>query len=357
MILINVIFRKILLTPIFGVAWHLDEIFMGSELDKLSINEPVFLISGARSGSTTTGHLLDNDPQFVSPSGIMTVLPFLWLWKLTSYLEELGLTPSRESFQKSIIEKVTNDAPEFVARHEFNPFKPDTFEVPWLCNRGFFQLGPDFGADEMINTLPVSDRRTSEYSEILWEDFECYTDRIMRKTLKWNRCKKRIMIKGHFIAAAKNFEKKYKNSRFITVLRDPEKRLESLLNFMIANRLLVAEAPLTPTSEQILATGEAMTRLEIDYIREEREFFDNDDDGKARKISIKFDEYVKDTESAIKKCYAIINDDKKVPEEISEAIVRGKEEHKNRSKMTYRIKLSLAEFGVDVTKFRKLINH
>ena len=351
MMILYVILRKLLLIPIFGVGWHLDEMLYGGELDKQEIISPVFLISGARSGSTTTGHLLDNDPQFVSPAGVMTLFPFLWLWKTISYFSRLGLLPSPESFSAAVIAKVSKDAPEFVARHEFDPLKPDTFEVPWLVNRGFFQIGPEFGADEMIKAVPVSDKNIDVE---MWDDFVSYTDRIMRKVLCFN-CKRsgknRIMIKGHFLAVAKTLEAKYPNSRFITVVRDPAKRLESLLNFMIANRLLIVETPLIPTIRDVLAIGEAITRLELDYMREEENFFAS---GGRRKTCIQFAEYVANTKLAVAKCYAVINEDGQVPKEILSAIERGREEHKNRSKMKYRIKLSLGEFGIDEEKFKKL---
>ena len=91
-------------------------------------------------------------------------------------------------------------------------------------NRGFFALAYDIGPDQMLANYPVSDR---EEAVQLWDDFEEYFDDIVRKTLCfYGGGGKRVMIKGHYLAAAKGLEERYPNADFLTVVREPRKRLE-----------------------------------------------------------------------------------------------------------------------------------
>ena len=346
-VLLFVIANKMLLIPLTGLAWHLDEVLYGQALN-VPLNNPVFVISGARSGSTTLGHLLDEDPGFCSPSGAMIALPYLWLWKLVAFLHRVDLCPSPLSVMAFIRRNTAN---EFLARHELNIFKPDTFEVPWLVKRHFFSVSFDLGADCMLANVPVSDY---ELDRELWDDFVIFTERILQKTRIINPGKERVMIKGHFLAVAEILEKKFEGATFVTVIRDYSNRVESLMNFMLANRLIVADTGLVPSKRNLLDTGEAIGRLEIDYIRREREFFK---EGKKKAV-VKFEEYVKDPANALEKVYEVIGRGTGgkggggVPAEIKAAMVEGKEGHANRGKMKYSIKLKLGEFGIDETKFR-----
>ncbi|GMI36915.1 hypothetical protein TeGR_g3414 [Tetraparma gracilis] len=344
--LIILLCRRLFLIPSTSVACHLDSFLYRAQMDAVTVRAPVFMISGARSGSTTLGHLLDQDSNFVSPAGIMTALPCLWMWKLAAFLSKVGLLPSKEAAAAKIIAHADERAPEFTARHELNPFKPDTFEVPWLCNRHFFGVSYDIGVDQMMANLPLSDRRVDAE---LWADFDVYIDDIMKKVLLFNgQPDKRVMIKGHFLAAAEGLERRYPDASFLTVIRDRKQRMTSLMNFMITNRLIVADTSVVPTKQNILDVGETIMRTEPDYIEKEKEFFAGE--GK-RKIAVPFEDYVKDVGRVLETVYGVVNGKGgAVPDDIKEAMVKGKEGHTNRAKMKYHIKLSLAEFGIDEAK-------
>jgi hypothetical protein len=123
--------------------------------------------------------------------------------------------------------------------------------VPWLCNRHFFGVSYDIGVDQMMANLPISDRRVDAE---LWADFDVYIDDIMKKVRRaatptsplWGprskaftgggtpppprplpasagalttlsrgqvllfngQLDKRVMIKGHFLAAAEGLERR-----------------------------------------------------------------------------------------------------------------------------------------------------
>lgn len=306
----------------------------------------MFVISGARSGSTTIGHYLDSDNELISPSGIMTMFPFLWLWWLVRKLSNYHILPSQKNVTSKVLQLASVHAPEFIARHEFDPFRPDTFEVPWLVNRHFYSLAYELGADSMLYNGPISDRK--EYGG-LWDDFDRYIHDIMLKTIYFNgsSSRHRVMIKGHFLAAASTLEVRYSDATFVTVVREPSKRLVSLMNFVLAAKLAMGTDVMgVPTKLNLLDVGEAITRLEVDYGVKERDFFVVNRD---RKVVVKFEEYVENPVKAMEGVYGVVGKGRGggVPEEVLEALVKGREGHKGRSKVEYNIKLEAGEFGVD----------
>jgi hypothetical protein len=142
--------------------------------------------------------------------------------------------------------------------------------------------------------------------------------------------------------------RRYPDASFLTVIRDRKQRMTSLMNFMITCRLIVADTSVVPTKQNILDVGETIMRTEPDYIEKEKEFFAGE--GK-RKIAVPFEDYVKDVGRVLETVYGVVNGKGgAVPDDIKEAMVKGKEGHTNRAKMKYHIKLSLAEFGIDEAK-------
>ena len=293
---------------------------------------------------------MDHDPSFVSPTGIKTIFPFLWAWKAARCLSKWGLLPTASHASRKLRELARWHAPEFVSRHELDPFKPDTFEVPFLLNRGFFATAYDLGPEQMLANNPVSDRGSDP---LLWADFDRYIEVVMKKTLCFHGSSSaRVMIKGHFLAAAEGLESRHSDVAFLTVTREPEKRLASMMNFVFASRLVTGtDTAVAPDKKSVLVVGEAVTRLEVDYIERERRFFAKNKGG--RKVVIEFGEYVKNPSKAIDDVYKIANEGS-VPEGVRDALARGKDGHELRSKMKYTINMSLAEFGVDIGKIKEL---
>jgi hypothetical protein len=129
--------------------------------------------------------------------------------------------------------------------------------------------------------------------------------------------------------------------------------------------LLLSETGVVPGKQQLLDVGEGIIRREVDYMRLEREFFRGDTEKKKtdrsrRVVAVDFREYCKSPEKALAKVYGIVNGGAKgaggkVPAEITKAMRDGEEEHGNRSKMKYYIKLKLGEFGVDEEKVRDMV--
>ena len=64
----------------FGNFLFLDRLLLERFYGKQRIKQPVFLVSPARSGSTTTGQLLDADPTLCGPAQFFCVFRYLSVW-------------------------------------------------------------------------------------------------------------------------------------------------------------------------------------------------------------------------------------------------------------------------------------
>ena len=119
--------------PLFGCLLFMDDILLGWKQQK--IKKPLFVMSGARSGSTTLGHLLEEDTSLCGPPMLFCVFPFLTLWiLLDATLRRFISKRQFENFLTSI-----GAGEEMQVRHEFHPMKPDTYDVP-MASRQWWGL-------------------------------------------------------------------------------------------------------------------------------------------------------------------------------------------------------------------------
>ena len=62
-------------------SWFIDEVIF-SGYHKVNIEDPVFYITGARSGSTQLCEYLEGDVEnFIIPMSGEGLFPFIWIWK------------------------------------------------------------------------------------------------------------------------------------------------------------------------------------------------------------------------------------------------------------------------------------
>mmetsp|Transcript_36431 Transcript_36431/g.74178 ORF Transcript_36431/g.74178 Transcript_36431/m.74178 type:complete len:295 (+) Transcript_36431:205-1089(+) len=165
--------------PIWGLAWHLDEILYGRALNASSVDivRPIFVISAGRSGSTQISRYIENDPHVAAPSILHCMFPYLWLWKSIPWTLGRFVTP------EYVTEKIKGLlSAEALERHEMDPFKSDTFDaVFWGCHYNFraLALGPDVAYEE-LHMARIVNQADSPYME---NDFGRLIDRIGRKYL------------------------------------------------------------------------------------------------------------------------------------------------------------------------------
>ncbi|MFM7201540.1 MAG: sulfotransferase [Myxococcota bacterium] len=329
------VFRKFTLIPVWGVAWHIDDVLYGRVLDQTPVVKPLIEISAARSGSTQLARYLEDDPALVSPNLLQSILPYLWMWKLAPHT--VGRFITREQVQHKVDELLP---PEFIERHEGDPFRMDTFEVALftghLNSLGLF-LGPEDGV------LEFGAGRAHAGNLKLWEeDFIRLVDRLARKTIHYggpgpDGAPRRFFVKGHFLAAAPALARHFPDARFLTMLRTPDKRLQSAINYLRANPFdeVMGSIPWSWLVETIVST-------EIIYSEHEQEWF-TAQNGAIRCV-VRFDEYVKDLSGTMTRIYRELLDGP-VPPHVPQ-------EHPPRRRHSYLLDRSLEELHVNEAALR-----
>ena len=319
----------VLAGPLLGLAWFADELLF-PQYRQTPIVRPLFQISGARSGSTQMTHYLEAHPQVVTPIFLQQAFPYLWLWKLAP--KTLGRLFSEEKV-RSIFEKTLR--PEFLQRHEFHPFKSDTFEIIYssyqlvnLC----MLLGPDVLAEGLGWASSTPD------SAPFWEgEMVDMIDQLGRKVLyhagpSEDGTPRVLLVKGHFLASADTLESRFPDAHFLTIVRHPAQRIRSLINFLRVapdNNLNGA----IPWS-WLVAYAE---RVEVAYCLREKAWYE------ARPHTttvIRFEDYVADIAGTLSTIYA-----RCLPDVSSEGCIPT--EHAPRERQGYTINRTLAQLNID----------
>lgn len=323
--------QKVAMIPVNGLAWLLDELLYGRKLNEIVIEEPVFVISAARSGSTQITRYLEQDDRLAAPNILQAMFPYLWLWKLAPKTIGRILTPDkvRERIQAMM-------PPELWERHESDPFGADTFDGSFYTfhmTRYALNLGPEIASQDFnMGEIAPHDQNLKEV------EFIKLVDRVARKTMfhadqNGDGSNKRFFLKGHFLYAAPYLLQKYPDACFLTVVREPLSRLQSGINYLRVNP---PDPVLGPVPWNWLR--ESLIFTETRYCEVEQRWFTADNG--ARRCVIRFTDFVNDLESSLKDVYRICFLEDELPEHLPR-------EHPPRDRKNYTVNLSLAELGVD----------
>lgn len=325
------VLRKLAVVPVWGLAWSLDELLYGRALDRTPLVAPLIEISAARSGSTQLARYLEQDPQLAAPSFLQSIFPYLWLWRIAPHT--LGRFIDREAVRRKLESSVP---PEFLERHEGDPFLTDTFDVALYIahlNHLALFLGPDVLVDDFGFAGPLV------HNQRLWEhDFVNLVDRIGRKTLLYagpapDGGPRRFFVKGHFLRPAEALARRFPDARFLTMIREPAPRLQSGVNFLRANP---GDAAIGQVPWAWLAEG--LVRSEIAYCEQEQAWFTRDEG--PRRCVLRFAEYVRDLEGTMRKVYRECLDTEELPAHVPR-------QHPPRKRTQYLLDRSLAQVGVN----------
>ncbi len=318
--------------PIHGTAWYADEVLYGSILNAHPVRAPLLMLSGARSGSTQLSQYLANDPALAAPVMLQVVFPYLWLWNLV--VPTLGRLVNPDWLG----EKFNQAIPlEMVQRHEGHPLKPDTFEVLWLLQSTHIlacHLGPQTLAEDIVFM------GTAPHNRPRWDfHFVRFMDRLGRKTLVFSGPQpdgsaRRLFVKGHFLEARDALARHWPDARFLTMVREPTKRIESAINHWHANAI---EEPLGALPWSWIAP--VTVRSETLYCQTEMAWFSRDD-GIHRTV-VRFTDYVHDLPGTMARVYRECLDQDTVSPHIPS-------EHAPRQRKNYAVHRSLADLQVDV---------
>jgi hypothetical protein len=327
---------KLAATPLRGLAWHLDELFFGRRLDAVSVAEPVFLLSAARSGSTQLGHYLEEDPELVAPVLLQIAFPYLWLWHLV--VPTLGRLVDKEA----VAQRLDAALPlEMRQRHEGHPFRTDTFEVLWMMH-GVLLLSAFLGPGPLQEDLSLVGGSPS--TSTAWErDFVGFLDRVARKALLFagplpDGRTPRLFAKGHFLAARHAVAQRFPDARFLTVVRDPVRRMESMVNHLHANAVeeALGAVPWAFITPMILSA-------EVDYGTVEQEWYSRP--GPPRRLALAFSDYVHDLEGTMHRVYRHCLDQDELPPHVPR-------KHAPRERTSYAVHRTLESLGVDLAQLR-----
>lgn len=331
------IVRKLLMTPLIGLAWQLDELLYGRALNQAQVAAPLFVISGGRSGSTQMTRYIEADSAVSAPNLLQCMFPYLWLWKLLPNTLGHFITPEKV---RDMLASMMS--PEVLERHEFDPFKADTFDGAMYSshlNPLAIYLGPDVAA-KAFNFADFAPRDRSR----LEQDTVRLIDRIGRKHLLFtgdatSTEPRRLFIKGHFLCAAAALERQYPDAVFLTLIRDPAKRLQSGINYLRVNPSDPAMGP--PPWAWLSAW---LLQTESDYCQIEQAWYLQQ--GGAKRCVVRFADFVADLEGTMQCVYRECLGQDRLPPHVPRS-------HPPRNRKNYIVNYSLAELGIDETALRE----
>lgn len=321
--------QRLMFRPFLGLAWYLDLLLYGRALQATTIHGPFFEISAARSGSTQLAHYLEDDPHICAPNVLQSGLPFVWAWHLVPAL--LGRRFPEERVRELFLGMFERP---YLERHEMDPLRTDTFEVIFMA----LQLGDLFAC---LGPQPIVDEYrpdtiTPECRSFWEEDFMEYLDAIGRRTLLYAQQTgtggRSLMIKGHFLAVAGLLEEKYPDARFLTVLRAPEKRIQSVINFWRCNPSPTLMGPI-PWSWLV----KRVLDVELDYCDAEMGWYQQE--GPGRRVVVRFDDFVADLEGTLRQVYRECLDLDEVPAHLPRT-------HPPRKRSHYSVDRSLEQLSI-----------
>lgn len=329
--------QKVLLTPVVGLAWLLDELLYGRTLEATPVVAPLLEISAGRSGSTQIARYLEADPRLAAPSVLQAMFPYLWLWRLAP--RTAGRLITKDQVRARIKAMMP---PELLERHEGDPFKMDTFDGSFYSfhlNYLAPQLGPEVSAEELNFARFAGHNR-----RLLEEDVVALLDRVGRKTLLHtgpgpDGAPRRFFIKGHFLYAADALARRYPDARFLTVIREPASRLRSAINYLRVNP---ADPVLGPIPWAWLSAS--LARTEVEYCELEQVWFTRDSG--ARRCVVRFSAFVGDLQTAMRHVYRTCLDEDDLPPHIPA-------NHPPRERTHYTVNRTLTELGIDAAALRE----
>ena len=352
-LIFTVILGNLVKSPINGVGWYLDEIFYPS-YHKCEIKDPLFFVSGPRSGSTQMAHYLEDDNEnFLAPTMIEAVFPYIWAWRtIAPILKMIGL---KKYFETNL----SMFGEETEKRHDGNPFKTNTFEVAVEVAHMSF-LSCNLGASFMKWASVCCNLKDQPMDREIVNIFIEFTDRIMKKVMYHRGLpNQQIFVKTHMLIAARELEQWYDGAKFCTLVRHPLEQCRSVINFL---KLLSVDGPLTkrlilfPIPWKL--ARDYVIEVQTYYCEDEIAFFDQSEDNTKNKLAISFDTYVNNLAGTLQQVYSFLN----IPvttELLSKAAVLQKTTHdrtKRRASYDPKYNRTLSSLGVDEEKFKEYLS-
>ena len=341
-----IVFTILLKVPLAGIFWFIDELLF-SKYHKIIIKEPVFFITGCRSGSTQLSHYLEDDKvNFIAPTVAGSLFSFIWYWKLiVPVLKAAGVINETDR-------DFSQPQNEFHKRHTVEMHRTGRFDmnaVAWHFNAISLYLGVDF----MKWSFPLVQLTESPIDSQFCSSLVQYYDLTVKKVLYHRGTPtQRVFVKGHFLVIANELAQRYKGVKFFTVVREPLDRFKSLINFLKLVDIMERDGfgyAMCPMSWKV--AQDYVINTQVLYCTEEKSFYEESQDNK---LVIPFNKFVNNLSGTLESVYSFCN----IPIPSHVLTKAGKVQNtthnfqKRRASYDPKFNRSLSSLGVDEDKFR-----
>ena len=333
--------------PVNGVCWFLDELLY-SDYHKVDIKEPVFFLTAPRSGSIQLCQYLEEDKEnFIIPTIAEVSVPYIWYWKLfIPTLARLGIkhphSDITNTFGMEVKKRATIDLGKAGAF--------DALVGMWHIKPFCYYLGSSF-----IKWGYSYAKLEEPMDEKFYDSLLLFTSHVVRKVIYLRgKPKQCMLLKIHFLRAAKTLQKQYPDAKFFTVVRQPLDRFQSFINFL---KVLVAtdgphdkEWGLFPPTWKVIR--DYVMSTQIPYCKQEMSFYKDDQENK---LVIPFTMYVNNLSATLRRIYSFCNIP--IPDHVLSKAVKLQNTSHDRTKLraSYNpdFNRSLTSLGVDEDKVKE----
>ena len=336
-----IVLNSLIKVPIHGLCWYIDELLYPS-YHKVNIEEPVFMITAPRSGSTQLCDYLQVDTEnFIAPTALEGTFPYIWIWKLFAKVR------SQKHFCKNLFGR------EASKRHQLVMSKPNTWDTifrSWYFGFCCCCLGTSF-----MRWAYVYARLQKPVNDDLIRSFMPFTDSIMKKVMYYRgNPKQHMLLKGHFIINTSNIEQQYPKAKLFVVVRNPVDRLSSFVNLIkVLDEETKVNNGLFPPTWKVIRNYVVSTQLP--YCEQEMSFYK---ELSNNKLVIPFTMYVNNLSATLQCIYSFCNIP--IPDGVVSNAVRIQhtthDYTKLRASYDHHYNKSLASLGVDEDRLREYLS-
>mmetsp|Transcript_27837 Transcript_27837/g.77870 ORF Transcript_27837/g.77870 Transcript_27837/m.77870 type:complete len:419 (-) Transcript_27837:174-1430(-) len=330
------------LTPLWWGLWMVDELVYGAYRGA-DLRDTVWVVSTPRTGSTnTTEAILHNERDFVSPRMIETFMPFVCVNRVVDLFEWTG---KRLGFDAVAVltrlamsaSKVNEDAIDHHPMNLYTSSQPEHVHMLWLSLSAVGQFNfPHPYHWERANLGTVLPR------DVFLGAWDRLRHATMQKVLYRRGRGRRMVFKTHTTEDCFWLAERYPESVFVIGNRRPSHQLPSVLG--LANSFQMSMSGTSCLSKEWV---DARYRYLGKNWEEEITFLDdNDRVPAARKLHVRFQDFVKDPESVLRRFYSLIHMDPSQDETLTTAIANYVEEHRRYKRDRKYTNPSLDPFGL-----------
>ena len=282
--------------PLWVFLWTLDDL-MFSAYRKVALVDPIFLVGGFRTGSTSLHRAMSLDSsRYCSPRFVELALPFLTVHFFLDFLEFLD-----GKFGSSFIAKIENKfqsilGKECMARHPmafYEPEEDDILHAAWHWTGWYIgTMFPD--ADAWI----ASGQQQKSYSSAEQDKMYTFYERSLQKVLYRRGNGRALLSKSHLIEFMFTLERKIPSAKFVGTVRNPKDTFVSWYALAQAASKVMGAGWNLPTD---VATAAHLRFWDL-FTASEMAFF-NDDGSNCNKILIPFSSYIENQEGCLRTIY------------------------------------------------------